>query len=1103
MNSNSTVPNPKDIVSFETLFNETPEGTEISKVLKNNFVNFSLIYEDFDDFFNLGVVICNSNVEILYVNNEVLRLGEFTESIAGMNLLEAYSSRHVRDYYTNEVPDYDMEKLLAFGTNKYTKIKALNKITVPSGRIITVQTMLIPLMEADGKFGFMMLFYDIEHGSKNVENISEESKLLNILSQSPLSILSIDLDTMKVYDCNEAFSKMTRYDRQSIIGNNIEKIQLIAMDNERYFFLDCLSKRRDIINMKTTINTKDGDELICELSTGIVNIAGRRIVVLYFVDITSKVSEEIRKTNLLNSLEGQISERDHEIDTINKDLQKQIYTRQISEKQLEISARKYSFLVESLPVGIYRMNTRGEYLECNPAFLSIFGFDSLVDVQMNTRNSYIFNSLNLSKYDLNDITEMSFPPVEVHLKTKYKNNIWVQNYAHIYVDDNGEQIIGGVVIDITANKQAESALARSEMKYRSLFENMNDIYISFNSMGIVTNISPSFGRVTGLNTNNMLNKHFSLLLNKDAVNTELINSFNKVTNSKTFTIAFKNFVKSTPGYFSLNLQAIYDTNGNVVGYEGIARDVTVELEHSNKISTLFDISAAINESETFDELFYKIHKTIGKVLYAKNFFIALLKDNKKDIYFPYYKDEHSDEIPETISIDHPESYTAKVIRDRKSYIFKYGYDEAGLLVGNPSLSWLGVPLKLKNEVIGAIVLHSYTNLHEFDETQVNFLQSVSDQIAVAIDRKNAQLNLDQQYKFVSNLIDLIPFPIYFRDLKVDKLKLVNNAFAEIMNMTKDEILFGDTSVTLDGEIGARHSVYTQTLIDTKEDQNFEESIIHDGKERHYSTLMNGVYNTSGQLEGILGVLIDISDQKKANLAMNDALNKERELGQMKTQFVSMVSHEFKTPLQSILLSIELLQEYSDKMSSDDKIKQYDRIRSTISSLNVLLNDVLLINRSERGKTQFHPQDMDLPALIHNIVDSLKEVNFNKVNINIDMEETSKLVKMDERLMQLVITNLVNNAIKYSRKNGNVGIKAMLDDKMAHIEISDDGIGIPEKDMEHLFTPFHRSSNVGKIAGTGLGLSIVKDSIVKHGGTIRCESKENVGTKFILDVPYAK
>lgn len=1089
---------------FEHLFVEdqkySAEG--IMPLDSDNFV-FSVNYDDMDDL-NVGIIIVNAEGKIKYFNNEIRRLGEITdENIIGQDLLSVYSLFDIRDYYSNQPPVYDMEKVLTTGTNRYARVKALNKITSKSGAVRIVQSSMIPMKEGN-KYAFAMLINDTSARYESDNKIPEQEKFFSIFATSPIAIAIINLNTFALYEYNQAFSKLTNYDSQELLNKRLDDVNLWLYEHDKNLFYEYLSSGKNIENLKTKIKTKNNTEIICELSSSYINFDNNRYVIIYLVDITNKVSEELRRLNLVSELEDKIQLRNIELENINKDLQEQILTRQRSEKNLSLSKERYTSLVKQLPVGIYRMDTKGTYIECNPSFLEILGYYSLEDLCNDSKPNFLFESFK-NKYVQPDISKsITFQPEELQLQRKNGENIWINNFSRISIDENNEKVIDGVIINITTEKKANDVIHQSELKYRKLFENLNDIYVSFNINGYITNISPSYEKVSGISSEEVLYKHFSVILNDDMINSVFLTNYSLVTTNKTFTASLKNSINSSL-YYSFNLQAIYDKSGDITGYEGIARNITNDLEHSKVLSSLYDISAAINETESLDELYRNIHQTIGKVIYAKNFFIALVNNENNSLYFPYFIDETDNFLPYNISLDNDYSYTVKVIKSKEPLLFKYtDQDEENRknIIGSMSLSWLGVPLKLHNEVIGAIAVQSYSNFDQFDESDIKFLKSVSNQIAIAIDRKNQQIHLDNQLKFISNLIDTIPNPIYFKNAKTLTFELINDAFAKLLNKPKHNILNKNFADFFSKDRIKLYNGYDEKMLSDRQPQSLEETIVINNEEKQILTLRNCYYNSNNELEGILAVILDITNQKRATDAIRDSLKKEKELNELKTKFISMVSHEFRTPLQSILLSTDLLGNYSDKMGAEDKEKQYDRIKNSVKTLNLLIDDVLLINKSERGQTNFAPNYTDIPTFLQELIANMEFVSNNNVSVNLEMFCEQQNGNIDEKILSLALTNLISNAVKYSKPNGNVTVKADIGSTSLDIQIIDEGIGIPEKDQEHLFTPFYRSSNVGAISGTGLGLSIVKDAIVRHRGIITYKSKENIGTTFSLHIPYA-
>lgn len=269
---------------------------------------------------------------------------------------------------------------------------------------------------------------------------------------------------------------------------------------------------------------------------------------------------------------------------------------------------------------------------------------------------------------------------------------------------------------------------------------------------------------------------------------------------------------------------------------------------------------------------------------------------------------------------------------------------------------------------------------------------------------------------------------------------------------------------------------------------------------------------------ITTIEIALSKHQQETL-MRDELQKEKEMRELKSRFVSMVSHEFRNPLSTILNSTELLANHSQEITEHKKEEYLYHIQNSVRNLNQLLNDVLLVGKAEVNKTQFNPTQLDLEKFCQSLVEEIKLIATEKHQIilqiqgcciqgesssNITDYQTSStninLPRFDEKLLRHIFTNLLSNAIKYSPQGGEINFDIFCLKGEAIFRIQDKGIGIPEIEQENLFNSFQRGSNVGQIPGHGLGLSIVKQYLELHQGEISLISKEGVGTTFIVTLP---
>jgi len=253
---------------------------------------------------------------------------------------------------------------------------------------------------------------------------------------------------------------------------------------------------------------------------------------------------------------------------------------------------------------------------------------------------------------------------------------------------------------------------------------------------------------------------------------------------------------------------------------------------------------------------------------------------------------------------------------------------------------------------------------------------------------------------------------------------------------------------------------------------------------------------------VMAIVRDITERKRAEKDICKALEKEKELNELKSRFVAMTSHEFRTPLTTIFSSAELLEDCGSKWTEEKKVHHLQRIQTAVKQMTQLLNDMLLIGKAEVGKLECNPVELDVTQFCRDLVDEML-LSTTIHTITFECQGKCKNAYLDEKLLRHILSNLLSNAIKYSPLGGTVNFIFIYEEGLAEFHIQDQGIGIPDADQSQLFDSFHRASNVGTISGTGLGLTIVKKSVDLHGGKITVKSEIGVGTKFVVSLPLDK
>lgn len=227
-----------------------------------------------------------------------------------------------------------------------------------------------------------------------------------------------------------------------------------------------------------------------------------------------------------------------------------------------------------------------------------------------------------------------------------------------------------------------------------------------------------------------------------------------------------------------------------------------------------------------------------------------------------------------------------------------------------------------------------------------------------------------------------------------------------------------------------------------------------------------------------------------------SLEKEKILNELKSRFVTMASHEFRTPLSTVLSSAYLLEKYCDSKDQPHRKKHIDRIISSVNMLTDILNDFLSVGKIEEGKIIVKLSTFDIQHYISNIIGEMK--NMQKDGQHISYEHTGeKMIQLDPAILKHIVMNLFSNAIKFSNKGSFIEIRSKRTGKHLILSVKDHGIGIPKEDLPHLFERFHRGANVTNIQGTGLGLNIVSKYSELLNGKITCKSELEKGTEFII------
>ncbi len=363
-----------------------------------------------------------------------------------------------------------------------------------------------------------------------------------------------------------------------------------------------------------------------------------------------------------------------------------------------------------------------------------------------------------------------------------------------------------------------------------------------------------------------------------------------------------------------------------------------------------------------------------------------------------------------------------------------------------------------------------------------------------------------------NIKQLMPEPYhsshddYLKNYKETRKAHIIGVGREVIGLKKDGTLFpfrlAVSEVLLNDRV-----IYTGIIHDLTEVKKAKDEILKLNKEleskiieRTYEleNAVNKLLLSNNKLESEIETRKETEQKyQQSQLELETALQKEKELGELKTRFVSMASHEFRTPLASILSSASLIGKYEYTEDQEKREKHVNRIKSSINNLTGILNDFLSLSKLEEGMIEVQYEVFSIVDLICSVKEDLLQGKRKNRIIKLNFNDITT-IESDLRIMKNILFNVMSNALKYSDEEIHVELK--IENNVLNIKITDTGLGIPEEEQKHLFTRFFRASNASNIQGTGLGLNIVKRYVELLNGSISFTSKESKGTTFTILLP---
>jgi PAS domain S-box-containing protein len=544
-------------------------------------------------------------------------------------------------------------------------------------------------------------------------------------------------------------------------------------------------------------------------------------------------------------------------------------------------------------------------------------------------------------------------------------------------------------------------------------------------------------------------------------------------------------------------------------------ELQAEAREQKRARTLQEVFYRIAERATAGLTFFEfsrvVHELLGELIYARNFFVCLYNVQKNTLDFPYYVDERDGDTLQCSDVPYRRGLTEFVLRsgqpqriDAARFAQLQSSGDITEATGDLSFScWMGVPMPIRGVIGGVLAVQRYDAGNDYTASDADILSFVANHFSNAIERYQTIEELrksEWRYRTIIEKVDLGVVVIQGGQVVFANpcmANIVGHPIAHILTQPLTAFLHPDDVTSAANQYAKRQRgealdpQYPARIIDAQGQTRWLEfSAVPIDWNRRPATLLFAV---------------DATERRQAEYTQREALQRQTELNAMKSGFIAMASHEFRTPLATIHGSLELLRHYEERLSVEQKFGALQKIDEAVLRMTRTLETVLLIGSAESRQLAFEPTPMGLTAFIRGLVDELHSsmsMQLARITLALDLPAPEAMFWLDENLLRNILGNLISNAVKYARDGTEVQVqvRANTAEQELIINVIDQGIGIPADDLPYLFERFHRASNVGMVAGTGLGLSIVKDAVAAHHGSIQVQSQVGVGSCFTVSLP---